>query len=87
MFVLLLGISLVTTIALPHAYMPVILLLHGRRLMRHADKHQINSDETYGGRKHRNCHDVLTRIQYTLEYSRIMRKPIASTLKAASIEC
>ena len=52
-------------------------LLLGRRLMRHADEHQINSDETYGGRKGRNCHELLARIQYTSEYSRIMRKHTA----------
>jgi len=51
-------------------------LLLGRRLMRHADEHQINSDETYGGRKGRNCHELLSRLQYTSEYSRIMRTPM-----------
>jgi len=65
-------------------------LILGRRLMRHADEHQSNSDETYGGRKGRNCHELLARIQYTSEYSRIMRKQTALLdvdAKVASIEC
>jgi len=51
-------------------------LLLGRQLMRHADEHQINSDETYEGGKGRNCHELLSRLQYTSEYSRIMRTPM-----------
>jgi len=63
-------------------------LILGRRLMRHADEHQINSGET--GRKGRNCHELLARIQYTSEYSRIMRNKqrySTWTPKVASIEC
>jgi len=37
-------------------------LIVGRRLMRHANEHQSNSDETYGGRKGRKCHELLAPI-------------------------
>ena len=59
-------------------------LILGRRLMRHADEHQINSDETYGGTKHRNCHELLSRLQYTTEYSRILRQP--SSVVTSNVE-
>ena len=49
-------------------------LLFGRRQMDYMDKHGLNSDATYGGRKGKGCHQALNRIQYTTLYSRIMRQ-------------
>ena len=51
-------------------------LLFGRRQMEYMDKHGLNSDATYGGRKGKGCHQALNRIQYTTLYSRTMRKPM-----------
>ena len=41
-------------------------------------------DETYGGTKHRNCHELLSRLQYTTEYSRILRQP--SSVVTSNVE-
>ena len=49
--------------------------LFGRRLMHYADKMKISSESTYGGRKGKNCHDALARIQLAKERLRIMRTP------------
>lgn len=51
-------------------------LLFGRRQMAYMDKHGLNSDATYGGRKGKGCHQALNRIQYTTLYSRTMRQPL-----------
>ena len=51
-------------------------LLFGRRQMNYMDKHKLNSDATYGGRKGKSCHQALNRIQYTTLYSRTMRQPM-----------
>ena len=51
-------------------------LLFGRRQMQYMDKHDLNSDATYGGRKGKGCHQALNRIQYTTLYSRTMRQPM-----------
>ena len=51
-------------------------LLFGRRQMKYMDKHELNSDATYGGRKGKGCHQALNRIQYTTLYSRTMRQPM-----------
>ena len=40
------------------------------------DKYGLNTEATYGGRKHKSCHQALSRIQYTAEYSRLTRIPI-----------
>ena len=37
--------------------------LFGRKLMHYADVTNISSESTYGGRKGKNCHDALARIQ------------------------
>jgi hypothetical protein len=51
-------------------------LLFGRRQMNFMEKHNLNSDATYGGRKGKGCHQALNRIQYTTLYSRTMRQPL-----------
>ena len=51
-------------------------LILGRRQMFFRDKYGLNTEATYGGRKHKSCHQALTRIQYTTEYSRLTRIPI-----------
>ena len=51
-------------------------LLFGKRQMNYMDKHDLNSDATYGGRKGKGCHQALNRIQYTTLYSRTMRQPM-----------
>ena len=51
-------------------------LLFGRRQMNYMEKHNLNSDATYGGRKGKGCHQALNRIQYTTLYSRTMRQPM-----------
>ena len=43
----------------------------------HAEKKNIYGDSTYGGRKGKNTHQVLGRIQGTIEYSRLGRIPAA----------
>ena len=52
-------------------------LIFGRRQMYFRDKYGLNTEATYGGRKHKSCHQALTRIQYTAEHSRLTRIPIA----------
>ena len=52
--------------------------LFGRKLMRYADTTNINSESTYGGRKSKNCHEALARIQMAKESFRIMRIPAIS---------
>ena len=51
-------------------------LLFGKRQMNYMEKHNLNSDATYGGRKGKGCHQALNRIQYTTLYSRTMRQPM-----------
>ena len=51
-------------------------LLFGRRQMQYMEKHYLNSEATYGGRKGKGCHQALNRIQYTTLYSRTMRQPM-----------
>ena len=43
----------------------------------HAEKKNMYGDSTYGGRKGKNTHQVLGRIQGTIEYSRLGRIPAA----------
>ena len=43
----------------------------------HAEKHELYSGSTYGGRKGKNTHQVLGRIQSTNEYCRLARTPAA----------
>ena len=49
--------------------------IFGRKLMHYADATNISSESTYGGRKGKNCHDALARIQLAKEQLRIMRTP------------
>ena len=51
-------------------------LIFGRRQMYYRDIHGLNIEATYGGRKHKSCHQALTRIQYTAEISRLTRQPM-----------
>ena len=51
-------------------------LIFGRRQMYYRDVHGLNMEATYGGRKHKSCHQALTRIQYSAEISRITRQPM-----------
>ena len=51
-------------------------LIFGRRQMYFRDQYGLNTEATYGGRKHKSCHQALTRIQYTAEHSRLTRLPI-----------
>ena len=46
-------------------------LIFGRRQVYFRYKYGLNTEATYGGRKHKSCHQALTRIQYTAEYSRL----------------
>ena len=48
-----------------------------RRGVHHAEIHGLYSGSTYGGRKGRNTHQVLGRIQSTNEYCRLARTPAA----------
>ena len=48
-----------------------------RCVTKHAEKHHIFGESTYGGRKGKNTHQVLGRIQATNEYCRIGRIPAA----------
>jgi hypothetical protein len=49
-------------------------LLFGKRQMAYMEEHNLNSEETYGGRKGKGCIQALNRIQYTTLYSRTMRQ-------------
>ena len=46
--------------------------LFGRKLMDYASRNKISTDATYGGRSGRSCHDALLRIQFTMEFFRLM---------------
>ena len=50
-------------------------LIFGRRQMYFRDAHGLNTEATYGGRKHKSYHQALSRIQYTAEFSRLTRSP------------
>jgi ribonuclease HI len=51
-------------------------LLFGKRQMQYMEENGLNTEETYGGRKGKGCHQALNRIQYTTLYSRTMRQPL-----------
>jgi hypothetical protein len=49
-------------------------LLYGKLQMQYMEKHNLNSEETYGGRKGKGCIQALKRIQYTTLFSRTMQQ-------------